>query len=95
MRAELDKLKSGTTDHPTTVSAIGAWDVPEQLAERITTAHQSMLTYVTEFATAYEGVIARIESSAKNFYLSDLAARDANESAGRSSGPRATRESQN
>ncbi|MFI0444442.1 hypothetical protein [Actinomadura sp. 6N118] len=95
MRAELDKLRSGTSGHPSTVGAIGDWDVPEQLAERVGTAHQSMLTYITRFAKAYDAVIARIESSAKDFDLADLAARDAANRAGRGMEPRATHESQN
>ncbi|MFG2001004.1 hypothetical protein ACGFNU_17840 [Spirillospora sp. NPDC048911] len=95
MRAELDKLRSGSAGHAGNVGTVGAWDVPEQLSERVGTAHQSMLRYVTLFAKAYEDVIASIESSAKNFDLSDLAARDAASRAGRGIEPRATHESQN
>ncbi|MFI0351764.1 hypothetical protein [Actinomadura sp. 9N407] len=95
MRAELDKLQSGASGHPTTVGTIGAWDVPTELGKRVDAAHESMITYVTEFAKLYEALIRRIETSARDFDLSDLASRDAAERAGRPLDPRVTRESQN
>lgn len=95
MRAELDKLQSGASGHPTTVGTIGAWDVPTELGRRVDTAHQSMITYVAEFARIYEQLIKRIETSARDFDLSDLASRDVVEKAGQGLGPPVTRDSQN
>ncbi|MEU5883512.1 hypothetical protein [Spirillospora sp. NPDC047279] len=95
MRAELAKLTARTDGHSGGVGTVGAWDVPEELAERVGTAHQSMSKYVGQFVAAYQALITRIETSAKDFDLSDLAAQDAASGAGRGLEPPATRESQN
>jgi hypothetical protein len=95
MRAELNRLQSGAAGHPTTVGTIGAWDVPTELGRRVDTAHQSMITYVAEFAKIYELLIKRIETSARNFDLSDLASRDSAERVGRGLDPQITHNGQN
>ncbi|MFC4052821.1 hypothetical protein ACFOY4_24295 [Actinomadura syzygii] len=95
MRAELAKLQAGTSGPPTSVGAIGDWDVPEDLAKNVGTAHESMLGYVAQFAAVYEGLIARIESSAKNFDLSELASQNSSKKAGQGLEPQPKHESQN
>lgn len=95
MQAELEKLRSGASGHPTTVGTIGSWDVPTDLGRRIDTAHQSMIEYITAFVDIYERLIANVQNSAKNFDLSELASRDAVRKAGGILELPVTRESQN
>ncbi|GAA3931827.1 hypothetical protein GCM10023085_11440 [Actinomadura viridis] len=95
MQAELEKLRAGASGHPTTVGTIGAWDVPTDLGRRIDTAHQSMITYVTEFVDIYARLVSDIQRSAKYFDLSELASRQAAGRAGGLLDPPATRDSQN
>ncbi|MFF5264783.1 hypothetical protein ACFY4C_38170 [Actinomadura viridis] len=95
MQAELEKLRSGASGHPTTVGTIGSWDVPTDLGRRIDSAHQSMITYIRDFANIYSRLADDIQRSAKNFDLSELASREAAGRVGRLLEPSATRESQN